>query len=218
MMMNVNSVSNLFTTESDRTIKKELDKEAFLRILTTQLRNQDPLEPMKDQDFIAQMSQLSSVEQIMNMSKSVQTFVDTASQLYRTQSVSMIGKTAVVKTNTIDVNDGTPETKIFNLDSEANVIVQIYDENGKVVNEEHLGQLSEGMQILAWDGKDSSGTKVEDGRYSFKLMKTTTDGTLEEIPCVESGTISGVQFDGNNIKIVINDVVYDISQISEVYA
>jgi len=111
-MMNINSVSNLFTTESDRTIKKELDKEAFLQILTTQLKNQDPLEPMKDQDFIAQMSQLSSVEQIMNMSKSVQTFVDTASQLYRTQSVSMIGKTAVVKTNTVDVSDGTPETKI----------------------------------------------------------------------------------------------------------
>jgi len=96
--------------------------------------------------------------------------------------------------------------------------VQIYDESGKVVREERLGQLKAGMQLLAWDGKDSSGTKVKDGQYSFKLMKTGSDGTLEEIPCVESGTISGVQFDGNNIKIVINDVVYDISQISEIYA
>jgi len=218
MMMNVNSVSNLFTTESDRTIKKELDKEAFLRILTTQLKNQDPLEPMKDQDFIAQMSQLSSVEQIMNMSKSIQTFVDTASQLYRTQSVSMIGKTAVVKTNTIDVSGGTPETKIFNLDSDASVMVQIYDKDGKLVDEQRLGQLTKGMQILVWDGKDSSGTKVKDGQYSFNLLKANADGTLEEIPCIESGTISGVQFDGNKIKIVINGVVYDISQISEIYA
>ncbi|HOQ39376.1 MAG TPA: flagellar hook capping FlgD N-terminal domain-containing protein [Fervidobacterium sp.] len=218
MMMNVGTVSNLFTTETDRTIKKELDKEAFLRLLTTQLKNQDPLEPMKDQDFIAQMSQLSSVEQIMNMSKSVQTFVETASQLYRTQAVSMIGKTAVVKTNTINVEDSVAETKVFNLDSPSNIVIRIYDSDGKLVREERVGQVDAGMQLLAWDGKDQSGTKVKDGKYVFEVLKANSDGTFEEIPCVESGVVSGVRFDGSNIKIVINDVVYDISQISEIYA
>ncbi|UXF01926.1 flagellar hook capping protein FlgD [Fervidobacterium riparium] len=216
--MNVNATSNLFSSVTERTTKKDLDKEAFLRLLTTQLKNQDPLEPMKDRDFIAQMSQLSSLEQIMNMSKSVQTFVDTAAQLYRTQAVSMIGKTAVVKTNTIMVSNGVPETKTFTLNEPANIVVRIYTQDGKLVKEQKLGNVEAGMQLLAWDGKDETGVKVKDGKYVFKILKSTGNGDFEEIPSVESGVVSGVQFDGSNINVVVNSKIYDISEISEIYA
>lgn len=218
MMMNVNSMSNLFSTSTDRTTKKDLDKEAFLKLLITQLKSQDPLEPMKDRDFIAQMSQLSSLEQVMNMSKSVQSFVNTAAQLYRTQAVSMIGKTAVVKTNVINVENGVPESKVFNLDSPANIVIKIFDSNGKLIKEEKIGQVEAGMQLFAWDGKDENGTKVKDGRYTFKILKTTPDGGYEEIPSVESGIVSGVQFDGNKINVIVSNKIYDISEISEIHA
>lgn len=218
MMMNVNAMSNLFSTSTDRTTKKDLDKEAFLKLLITQLKSQDPLEPMKDRDFIAQMSQLSSLEQVMNMSKSVQSFVDTAAQLYRTQAVSMIGKTAVVKTNVINVENGVPESKVFNLDSPANIVIKIFDSNGKLIKEEKIGQVEAGMQLFAWDGKDENGTKVKDGRYTFKILKTTPDGGYEEIPSVESGIVSGVQFDGNKINVIVSNKIYDISEISEIHA
>jgi len=218
MMMNVNATSNLFSSVTQRTTKKDLDKEAFLRLLTTQLKNQDPLEPMKDRDFIAQMTQLSSLEQIMNMSKSVQSFVDTAAQLYRTQAVSMIGKTAVVKSNTINVSNGVPEVKTFKLDAPANIVVKIYDENGNFVKEQKLGNIDAGMQLLAWDGKDENGVKVKDGKYTFKILMATENGDFVEIPSVESGTISGVQFDGNKINLVVNSKIYEISEISEIYA
>ncbi|WP_448375218.1 flagellar hook assembly protein FlgD [Fervidobacterium sp.] len=218
MMMNVNATSNLFSNVTQRTTKKDLDKEAFLRLLTTQLKNQDPLEPMKDRDFIAQMSQLSSLEQIMNMSKSVQSFVDTAAQLYRTQAVSMIGKTAVVKSNTINVSNGVPEVKTFKLDAPANILVKIYDEKGNFIKEQKLGNVEAGMQLLAWDGKDNSGVKVKDGKYTFKILKVTGNGDFEEIPSVESGKVSGVQFDGSKINLVVNSKIYEISEISEIYA
>lgn len=218
MMMNVNATSNLFSNAGERTTKKDLDKEAFLRLLLTQLKSQDPLEPMKDRDFIAQMSQLSSLEQVINMSKSVQTFVDTASQLYRTQAVSMIGKTAVVKTNVINVQNGVPESKVFNVDRPSNIIIKIFDSNEKLIKEEKIGQVQPGMQFFAWDGKDEKGTKVKDGKYTFKILRATEDGGYEEIPSVESGKVSGVQFDGNKINIVVNSKIYDISEISEIYA
>jgi len=218
MMMNVEATSNLFSSVTQRTTKKDLDKEAFLRLLTTQLKNQDPLEPMKDRDFIAQMSQLSSLEQIMNMSKSVQSFVDTAAQLYRTQAVSMIGKTAVVKSNTITVSNGVPEVKTFKLDAAANIVVRIYDEKGTFIKEQKLGNVEAGMQLLAWDGKDENGIKVKDGKYTFKILRVTENGNFDEIPSVESGTVSGVQFDGNKINLVVNSKIYDISEISEIYA
>ncbi|WP_083996506.1 flagellar hook assembly protein FlgD [Fervidobacterium thailandense] len=218
MLMNVNKISNLFSSATERTTKKDMDKEAFLKLLITQLKNQDPLEPMKDRDFIAQMSQLSSLEQIMNMSKSVQTFVDTAAQLYRTQAVSMIGKTVVVKTNTITVQNGIPETKVFKVDRPSNIVVRIYDQNGKLVKEQKIGQVDAGMQLLAWDGKDENGVKVSDGKYVFKIIRLKEDGTSEEIPSVESGVVNGVQFEGTKINLVVNSKIYEISEISEIYA
>ncbi|WP_448379062.1 flagellar hook assembly protein FlgD [Fervidobacterium sp.] len=218
MIMNVNATANLFSQVAERTTKKDMDKEAFLRLLITQLKNQDPLEPMKDRDFIAQMSQLSSLEQIMNMSKSVQQFVDTAAQLYRTQAVSMIGKTAVVKTNTITVSNGVPETKVFKLDAPATIVVRIFDQNSKLVKEQKLGNVDAGMQLIAWDGKDENGIKVKDGKYTFKILKLTANGDYEEIPSVESGVVSGVQFDGNKINVVVNSKIYELSEISEIYA
>lgn len=218
MIMNVNATANLFSKVTERTTKKDMDKEAFLRLLITQLKNQDPLEPMKDRDFIAQMSQLSSLEQIMNMSKSVQQFVDTAAQLYRTQAVSMIGKTAVVKTNTITVSNGVPETKVFKLDAPATIVVRIFDQNGKLIKEQKLGNVDAGMQLIAWDGKDENGIKVKDGKYTFKILKLTGNGDYEEIPSVESGVVSGVQFDGSRISVVVNSKIYEISEISEIYA
>ncbi|MGB9613971.1 MAG: flagellar hook assembly protein FlgD [Fervidobacterium sp.] len=218
MMMNVSATSNLFSTTSERITKKDLDKEAFLRLLITQLKSQDPLEPMKDRDFIAQMSQLSSLEQIMNMSKSVQSFVDTASQLYRTQAVSMIGKTAVVKTNVINVENGVAESKVFNVDTPSNIVIKIFDSNGKLIKEEKIGQVEAGLQLFAWDGKDDKGLKVKDGKYIFRILKIKPDGGYDEIPSVESGTVSGVQFDSGKINVVVNSKIYDISEISEIYA
>lgn len=218
MMMNVKATSNIFSSVAERTTRKDLDKEAFLRLLLTQLKSQDPLEPMKDRDFIAQMSQLSSLEQVMNMSKSVQNFVETSSQLYRTQAVSMIGKTAVVKTNSITVQNGVAESKVFNVDTPSNVVIKIFDLNGKLVKEEKLGQINPGMQLFLWDGKDENRTKVKDGKYTFKILRLTSDGKYEEIPSVESGKVSGVKFEGNKINVVVNSKIYDISEISEIYA
>ncbi len=217
-MMDVGKVNNLFSSTMERTTKKDLDKEAFLRLLITQLKNQDPLEPMKDRDFIAQMSQLSSLEQIMNMSKSVQGFVDTASQLYRTQAVSMIGKNAVVKTNTINVSNSVPETKVFKVEKESNVFVKIYDQNGKLVKEENLGKLSPGLQVLYWDGKDSNNVKVADGTYRFKIFSRTADGGEEEIPSIEAGVIQGIQFSGSDILAMVNGNYYNIKDITEISA
>ncbi|MFN3692218.1 MAG: flagellar hook assembly protein FlgD [Fervidobacterium sp.] len=218
MMMNVNATSNLFSGISERTTKKDLDKEAFLRLLLTQLKSQDPLEPMKDRDFIAQMSQLSSLEQVMNMSKSVQSFVDTAAQLYKTQAVSMIGKNAVVKTNTINVENGVAESKVFSLDTPSNIVVKIFDNSGKLIKEEKLGQIDAGMQLFAWDGKDEKGTKVKDGKYVLRILRLNSNGDYEEIPLIESGKVSGVRFEGNKINVVVNNKIYDISEISEIYA
>ena len=88
------TANTLFSTEYNgknelREVNSELGKDAFLKILIAQLSNQDPLDPLKDKDFIAQMAQFSTLEQMTNMSKSIEQM----NALSRGAAVSYIGRT-----------------------------------------------------------------------------------------------------------------------------
>ena len=84
--------SSYFVPQTQREIKQELDKEAFLRLLVTQLANQDPTNPMDDRDFMAQMAQFSALEQMVNMTKSIEQMTNTHAISNQTLAASYIGR------------------------------------------------------------------------------------------------------------------------------
>lgn len=90
---------NLTTT---RTPKSELGKDDFLKLLTQQLKNQDPMNPMNDMEFINQMSSFSSLEQMVNMNKSLETFIQTFSTNSHTQAMMFLGTTVTAQTSEMD--------------------------------------------------------------------------------------------------------------------
>ncbi|HPZ77136.1 MAG TPA: flagellar hook capping FlgD N-terminal domain-containing protein, partial [Thermosynergistes sp.] len=85
----VGTTTEMYSTAQTREIKTELDKDSFLRILVAQLTNQDPLEPLKDTEFIAQMAQFSELEQMMNISKQL----DNLTMLSLLSSGGLVGRT-----------------------------------------------------------------------------------------------------------------------------
>lgn len=89
----VESVSAGSANATTRKKSNELDKDAFLLLLTKQMQNQDPLEPMDNSQFVAQMSQFSTLEQITNMSKSVSNLVSALGQNYKTEAMTYLGMT-----------------------------------------------------------------------------------------------------------------------------
>jgi len=119
---------NLTTT---RTPKSELGKDDFLKLLTQQLKNQDPMNPMNDMEFINQMSSFSSLEQMVNMNKSLDSFIKTFSTNSHTQAMMFLGTTVTAQTSDMDESvtgvvemvgfkDGKPFLKVgdkaFNLE------------------------------------------------------------------------------------------------------
>lgn len=90
---------NLTTT---RTPKSELGKDDFLKLLTQQLKNQDPMNPMNDMEFITQMSGFSSLEQMVNMNKSLETFINTFNSNSQTQAMMFLGTTVTVQSKDMD--------------------------------------------------------------------------------------------------------------------
>jgi flagellar basal-body rod modification protein FlgD len=120
--VDVSNKSNLTTT---RKPSSELDKDDFLKLLTQQLKYQDPMNPMQDTEFISQMSSFSSLEQMVNMNKSLEKFLTQSSANSQTQAMMFLGTTVTVKTNemteaitgVVDIvgfKDGKPYLRVGN--------------------------------------------------------------------------------------------------------
>jgi len=192
-----------------------LDKEAFLRLLLQELEMQDPLEPMETKDMISQLSQLTSLEQITNLTSAVKDFVEAQTSVNLAQLASLIGKYVVVKNNTVNLVDGQSDSIIFNVDEDAHVVVQILDENGKVVRTEDLGTVQAGVHAWQWDGRDDSGISVEDGSYTYHIYKLTSSG-LEEIGGMEGGVVEAVQIKDGEGFVLVNGSLYPVDSILEI--
>ena len=196
-------------------IKKELDKNAFLLLMLTELQHQDPLEPLKNKDLIAQLSQLTALEQIMNMSKAVQEFVEAQQMVNPAQLASLIGKYVVMRTNEITVQNGEAESIVFNLDEPAHVVIRIYDENDNLIREEDLGIVEGGMHAWVWDTRNDDGIPVPDGTYKYKVVRV--DGTNEEeIGGLEGGIVEAVQIKNGKAFVLVNGNLYPIDSIIEI--
>jgi flagellar basal-body rod modification protein FlgD len=196
--------------------KKKIDKQAFMMLLLTELKNQNPLEPLDNKDLIAQLTQLTSLEQISNMTKSVTDFVSASLSMQKAQAASMVGKNVVVRSNTVDLSNGRAEAIYFNVKEPAHLYVKIVDQNGRQVYFEDLGEVGSGIQSWVWNGKNSDGTAMPDGTYFYSVYKVNPDGSEEEIGGLEQGRVEAVQFVDGKIYILVNGQKYPVDSIVEI--
>ena len=218
--MMVGDISSIYLSTLEglrsRENRKKIDKQAFLMLLLTELRNQNPLEPLDNKDLIAQLTQLTSLEQITNMTKSVTDFVNASMAMQKAQAASMVGKSVVVRANTVDLSDGRANAIYFKVDEPAHLYVKIVDQNGRQVYFEDLGEVSAGIHSWVWNGKSSDGTALPDGTYFYSIYKVNPDGSEEEIGGLEQGRVEAVQFTDGKIYIIVNGQRYPIDSIVEI--
>jgi len=219
-MNSVSDVSqNLYasTLNAYRNTSGTLDKDAFLRLLVTELKNQNPMEPMDNREFISQMAQFSTLEQISNLSNSIEKFVETESVAMKLNAVGLIGKKVVIEGKSLQLESGQTDSIIFSLDENAEVVLKIYDENGTLVSMENLGTLEAGMHSYLWDGRSNDGVMLPDGEYTYELKAITPEGE-KEIGGLEEEEIEAVQFSDDGIYVIVNGNKYPIDSVKEVSA
>ena len=141
----------------------------FLTLFTTQLKCQDPLDPVKNEAFVAQLAQFSQLEATTSMSETLKTYVDSMAGERMMSSTSMIGKTVAVPDAPGILVDGQPIQGVINLPTGAEgVKIQVANNRGQVVATQILGSQPIGDLPLVWDGTDDSGNALPNGNYSFK--------------------------------------------------
>ena len=153
---------------------QNLGKEDFLRLLTVQLRYQDPLNPMENTEFIAQMAQFSSLEQLQNMNQNLEQNLGSEQQLQtafqNNLATSLVGRTVEIPTVEVDW-DGENATQIgYRLDEGASSAkLQILDAGGRLVREFDLTSGASRGDI-SWDGVSRFDSEVPEGAYRVVVL------------------------------------------------
>jgi flagellar basal-body rod modification protein FlgD len=187
-----NSTSVAAATKTNETGTSALGKDAFLQLLVTQMKNQNPLDPQDNTEFVGQLAQFSSVESLANLNTSVTAISSNYASSQALQASSLVGRSVIAASNTalVDPTKGLSGSVAVTATSTANT-VGIYDGTGNLVRSLDLGSSAAGNASFTWDGKDDTGAAVKAGTYTFKAS-STIDGVATDMTTYLPATVSSV--------------------------
>ncbi len=170
-----------------------MGKDDFLQLLVTQLENQDPLEPMDPEQMSAQLAQFSSLEQLTNISKSMEGLETMAGSVDQARALDMLGKEIRMEGNSFTLDqDDVPLN--YRLQDEADkVTVYVADSAGQQVAELKGSGTSPGEHSVTWNGENEDGEQCPLGQYSFVIEARKDDEVLSTEPLVMA-QVTGVDY------------------------
>lgn len=183
------------------------DMNTFLTLLTTQLKYQDPLDPMDTAEFTNQLVQYSSVEQAIQTNTKLDNLLSLNISNLGAQAVSYIGKVAQVLGNVMPLENGQAKAT-YTLDKNVeSAMITVKDLNGNIVYSEQ-GKITAGTHDFEWDGKDADGNQLEDGAYKIEVTTKVGKGeTAATVTTTIFGKVTGVASDSNGIYVGLGDSV-----------
>jgi flagellar basal-body rod modification protein FlgD len=188
------------------TASSALGKDDFLELLVVQLQNQDPLNPLDDKEFIAQLAQFSSLEQMSNVASGIEALTETVSRQDSLSAVSYIGKNVVAEGNTVSKLDSGITPVYFTLnDTAATVSINVYDQNNNIVQTETLNSMQAGEYTFSWDGLDYNGKTADNGQYKVYFAAVDANDRAVLVDTKVVGTITGVSKTSDEIAFRLSD-------------
>lgn len=197
--------------------KQGMGKEQFLQLLTAQLAHQDPMNPLEDKDFVAQLAQFSMLEQSVTTNKYLDMLGMSVGALVNAQLPSLIGKEIVALGDTVTVHQGQSTPIRFELQDDAtDVTVQVLDGDGNVVRTMNLGPQTSGQQVVDWDGLDDNGNAVPEGGYKIEVHAKNDQGSVSTKTNL-SGRVDGLDFSKGYAELMVGEVRVRPADIVEVH-
>lgn len=149
--------------------KEELGRTQFLELMIAQMSHQDPLDPAKNEEFVAQLAQFSTLEGIENLNKSFETVALAMQTSMATQAAALVGRNVVAPTNATALGSEGGVLGSIELPAAASdVIVEITSDTGALVRRIHLGAQGRGRLDFGWDGTDGAGERMPAGSYRVR--------------------------------------------------
>lgn len=179
-------------TQSESTKKAAQDvQDRFLTLLVTQMKNQDPLNPLDNAQLTTQLAQISTVTGVDQMHQTMKAVLDQIKQLESLQASSMNGRNVMVTSDKLELREGAAVGGVELTQPADSVTVTIRNAAGGVVRELELGAMQTGTSKFDWNGATSGGATAADGAYSFSV-KATVGGKEISATTMARGRVGGV--------------------------
>ncbi len=184
----------------------EMDRNSFLKLLVTQLEHQDPTDPMKDRQFVAELAQFSSLEQMTNIAEGVKKLNAKDVQSTMLQAADLIGKEVKAQGEEIS-KDGEDISSVYYELSETakNVSLNIFDSGNNLLRTVQLGAKQPGSHEFAWDGKSYEGQTMPDGVYRIGISAEGLQGQPLQASTEVSGEVVGLKQEGQGVVLTLQN-------------
>ncbi len=216
-MISPTTAPALFAAATQSATKKELDKDSFLELLVTQLRNQDPTSPLEPYEFAAQLAQFTSVEQLTQLNDAMasqEASLQMATVLGKTSfSAALIGRHVLAGGNQVTIPESGSGRVVVDVGARGGQAkLRLLDAGGREVATRDLGAVSSGRQTLALpDG-------LPPGTYRYEITVTDSQGGSVAVTTYTSGIVDGVLYEDSDIVLRIGAMKVPLDSLAEVEA
>jgi len=181
----------------------ELGKNEFMELMIAQMENQNPLEPQDNGEFISQLAEFSSLEEMQKLTGTVDNFATQYQSTQALQASAMVGRTVLVPGTESPLSpDGTISGIIELPESTGSLVVNIFNGSGELVNNFNMGQQAAGTVPFVWDGTNSDGEYMPFDEYTFKV-EASQSGEMKQMSTLLSANVNSVSI-GQSGEITLN--------------
>jgi flagellar basal-body rod modification protein FlgD len=194
------------TTIDKDEISKDYDM--FLRLMTAQLKNQDPLQPLDGTEFVAQLAQFSGVEQQIKTNERLDSLLGALTRSAAEVSLGFLGRTVETASSNVELAAGAPAAFAFEVEKSARKAVAVVtDADGVEVRKFDVDASSPGRTEAVWDGNDGFGNPAAPGVYTIEVQIYDESGkkVLEELPTLTRAKVVEARIDGEGGTLVLSN-------------
>lgn len=204
------------TSRDKKSDGKNLGQEAFLELMITQLKNQDPMKPMESGEFLSQIAQFSTVNGIGELQNSFSMLASSLQSSQALQASTMVGRKVLVASDAVVLMEGQDARLAIELPSAASgVQLSFKDAFGQLVRQVNLGARGEGLTDFVWDGLDALGNRLLPGRYTVDAV-AGIDGEPVALATLVQAPVESVTLPRNGQAPILNLTNYGAVQLDAI--
>jgi flagellar basal-body rod modification protein FlgD len=189
--------------------------QSFLTLLTTQLQNQNPLDPLDTNQFTQQLVEFAGVQQQLNTNDSLATLVSLQQTAQSTQALGFVGKTAVVNGSTAALTNSTATWQL-SIPTDSTVNVTIASSNGQTVFTGSYPVSAGNNQPFVWNGQGTDGSQLPDGNYTLTATAKDASNNNVAVSTQVQGVVSSVDLTQSPPLLSIGGQTYTVNQIQSI--
>ncbi len=193
---------------------QDLGKDAFMSLLTTQMQNQDPLDPMKNEDFVAQLASFSSLEQLMGMNGVMQGVSMGINSLNNASMASLVGKDVVAISADFEYSgEGAQDLHYAFAEDVTEVTLEVKDADGITVHTHTMSEVEAGDQDYSWDGFKINEEQAAAGTYTLSVKGTNAAGVEVNATPTIHGTVTEMDYSSGTPQPSVNGTVVSLGDL-----